>query len=104
MQVLSYAPLLSRADFERLHASDLYLGNQTVSGVECEGFKIADPRRKGKYRGESWFAPSLNFLLIRATTRLADGGEGTTLVKDLEPGKEPDPSLFRLPEDFKLEK
>lgn len=95
---------MSRADFERLHAADLSLGKQMVSGVECEGYKVADPRHKGKYRGEEWFAPSLNFLLIRYAGRLPDGGETTTLVKDLEPGKEPDPNLFRLPEGFKLEK
>jgi hypothetical protein len=95
---------ISRADFDKRHAADLSLGKQMVSGVECEGYKLADPRHKGKYRGEAWFAPTLNFLLVRYSARLSFGGTTTTLVKDLEPGKEPDPSLFRLPEGFKLVK
>lgn len=92
---------LSRADFERRHAADLFLGKQVVSGVECEGYKIADPRHKGKYKGEGWFAPSLNFMMVRYHGRLPDGGEISTLLQDIEPGKEPDPSFFRLPEGFK---
>jgi hypothetical protein len=96
-------PIL-RADFDTRHAADLSLGKQMVSGVECEGYKLADPRHKGKYRGEAWFAPSVDFLMVRYSARLPDGGTTTTLVKDLEPGKEPDPSLFRLPEGFKLVK
>jgi hypothetical protein len=91
----------SRADFERRHAADLFLGKQLVSGVECIGYKLADPRHKGKYSGEEWFAPSLNFLAVRYRGRLPDGGEISSLLKDLEPGKEPDPSFFRLPEGFK---
>ena len=95
---------ISRADFDRRHAANLSLGKQMVSGVECEGYKLADARHKGKYRGEAWFAPTLNFLLVRYSARLPFGGTTTTLVKDLEPGKEPDPSRFRLPEGFKLVK
>jgi hypothetical protein len=91
----------SRAGFEKEHAADLHLGKQVLSGVECEGYKIADPRHKGKYNGEAWYAPSLNFLTIRYFGRLAEGGKISFLVKDLEVGKEPDPSFFHLPEGFK---
>jgi len=90
-----------RPDFERRHASDLFLGKQIVSGVECEGYKIADQRHKGKYSGEGWYVPSLNFLMVRYHGRLPDGAEMSTLLQDIEPGKEPDPSFFRLPEGFK---
>lgn len=95
---------MSRADFDRRHAADLSLGKQMLSGVECEGYKLADPHHKGKYRGEEWFAPSLDFMVVRYSGRLPDGGETTVVVKDLEPGKEPDSSFFRLPEGFKLVK
>jgi hypothetical protein len=78
-----------------------FIGTQIVSGVECIGHKIADPRHKGKYRAEEWYAPSLNFLGVRYRGPLPNGGEVTTLFKDLEPGKEPDPSFSRLPEGFK---
>ena len=95
---------MSRADFDRRHAADLSLGKQIVAGVECEGYKLSDPRHKGKYRGEAWFAPSVDFLLVRYSGRLSSGAAVTLEVKDLEPGKEPDPSFFRLPEGFKLVK
>jgi hypothetical protein len=91
----------SRADFDRQHAADLFLGKQQVSGVECEGYKLADPRHKGKYRGEGWFAPSLSFLAVRYIHRLPNGRETTILVENLEPGKEPDPRFFILPKDFR---
>ena len=95
---------ISRANFDRRHAADVSLGKQIVSGVECEGYKLADPHHKGKYRGEAWFAPSVDFLMVRYSARLPGGGKVTTLVKDLEPSKEPDPSFFHLPEGFKLVK
>jgi hypothetical protein len=91
----------SRADFERRHAADRFLGKQMVSGVECEGYRIADPHHRGKYSGEEWFAPSLNFMAIQYRGRLPSGGEISTLLEDIKSGKEPDPSFFRLPEGFK---
>jgi hypothetical protein len=95
---------ISGADFDRRHTADLNLGKQMIAGVECVGYKVADPHHKGKYLEEKWFAPPLNFLLVRYRGRLPDGGERTLQVKDLEPGKEPDPSIFVLPQGFQLVK
>ena len=68
----------SRADFDKRHAADLSLGKQMVSGVECEGYKLADPRHKGKYHGEAWFAPSVDFLMIRSNAPSPGGGKITS--------------------------
>jgi hypothetical protein len=91
----------SRAVFDARHAGDLSLGKQILSGVECEGYKLADPHHNGKYNGEEWFAPSLNFLAVRYEGRPIDGRQISFVIKDLESGREPDPRFFVLPAGFK---
>jgi hypothetical protein len=93
---------MSPENFRKQHADDKVLGKATISGVECEGYGIHDPRHKGKYLSEVWYAPSLNYLVMKARARpTADQGQ-VSFVSDLQAGEEPDPSYFRLPAGFKV--
>ena len=94
-------PLL-RTAFDQHHAADVFLGVHVISGVECEGYRILNPRKKGKYLGEAWYAPSLNFLIVKSEGQAPDGGQVTKLLDDIHPSEEPDPKYFRLPEGFKI--
>ena len=37
-----------------------------VSGIECEGYMLHDPQREGKFVGEVWCAPALNFEPVKS--------------------------------------
>jgi hypothetical protein len=93
---------MSPQTFEQNRSQDKFLGKRIISGVECEGYAIHDPRRKGKYVSEVWFAPSLNYLAIETKRRVQGDQEVTARVEEIQIGKEPDPQYFRLPEGFKM--
>jgi hypothetical protein len=95
---------MTRDEFDKQHTIDDFLGKQVISGVECEGYRIHHSRKKKKNDPEAWFAPSLNFLVIKSQRRTSEGFDVVGLIDDLQPGKEPDPAFFRLPEGFKLVK
>jgi hypothetical protein len=95
---------MSPQAFEQYHSQDKFLGKQMISGVECEGYAIHDSRYKGKYVREVWCAPSLNYLVIESKSRFQGAQEVTTLVEELQAGKEPDPQYFRFPDGFKIAK
>ena len=94
----------SREVFEQKHTEDLPLGKQVISGVECEGYGIHDPKskKKKKFTGEAWYAPALNFVAVKTEGRTPDGGTVSTVLEDVRVGEEPEPGLFRIPEGFKL--
>jgi len=92
---------MSQQTFEQYRSQDTFLGKQTISGVECEGYAIHDARHKGKYVAEVWYAPSLNYLPVETKSRYQGDQWVTTRVEDIQIGKEPDPQYFRLPDRFK---
>jgi len=92
---------LSRTEFDARHVGDRFLGKKTLSGVDCEGYKVPDSHHEGTYSGEEWFAPSLDFMAVRFQGRLPSGEKITMMLKDIKTGKEPDPHYFVLPGGFK---
>jgi hypothetical protein len=93
---------MSQQTFEQYRSQDRFLGKQTISGVECEGYAIRDPRHKGKYVAEVWYAPSLNYLAVETKSRPQGDQWAATRVEEIQVGKEPDPQYFRLPDGFKM--
>ena len=93
---------MSPQAFEQYHSQDKSLGKQIISGVDCEGYAIHDPRHKGKYVAEVWYAPALNYLAIEARSGIHGNEKVTTRVEEIQAGKEPDPQCFSLPEGFKM--
>jgi hypothetical protein len=94
----------SPQEFGQHRSQDKFLGKKIISGMECEGYRIHDPRHKGKYLAEVWYAPSLNYLAIEAKSRIYGSQKVTTRVEEIQIGKEPDPQYFRLPDGFKMMK
>jgi hypothetical protein len=92
--------LLIRETFDQFHAGQESLGQRTIEGYECEGYRVPDPSWK-KHFAEVWYAPALNFLALLAKTQLRSGHEVTVQVTEMHAGKEPDPGYFRVPPDFK---
>jgi hypothetical protein len=95
---------ITRETFDGNHLGDEFLGKMLISGVECEGFKRSINHRKGWDDLEEWFAPSLDFFVVKAHGHLSHGNEVSILLSDIHVGQEPDPKYFRLPEGFKLVK
>jgi hypothetical protein len=93
---------MSQQTFEQYHSQDRFLGKQTISGVDCEGYAIHDPRHKGKYVAEVWYAPSLNYLAVETKSRYQGDQWVTARVEGIQVGKEPDPQYLRLPQGFKM--
>jgi hypothetical protein len=93
---------MSREAFNKRHRQDKFLGKKAVSGVECEGYKLHDPQREGKFLGEVWYAPALNFERVRSEHSFPGGGKTSSVMQDIQVGKEPEPQLFRIPEDFQF--
>jgi hypothetical protein len=52
--------------------------------------------------GEVWYAPALNFEPVRSEHSFPGGLKTSTVIQDIQVGKEPDPQLFRIPEDFQF--
>jgi len=96
---------MTREVFEKMHAQDVSLGHRVISGMACDGYLVRDEENASKaYRHERWYAPALNFLLIRSRVSNPDGSITTQALIDIHTGQEPDPVLFRFPEGFKVMK
>lgn len=93
---------MTREIFERTHAEDRRLGRKLISGIKCEGYRVRDPESKGKYRDEMWYAPDLNFLMVKSSSFPASGQVITVTLVDIQSGKDPDPNLFQIPAGFKV--
>jgi hypothetical protein len=91
----------SIGEFEKLRADDTLVGKETVSGLECVIYGIHDPKHKGKFVAQNWYAPSLNFLLIKTQARV-NGEDVGFLIDQIQAGKEPERQYFELPQDFKI--
>ena len=97
-----FAPTpMSQQVFEAEHSQDKFLGKKRMAGVECAGYALRDERRKGKYVAEMWYAPALAFLAVAAKSHFKGNQDITTLLEDIQPGKDPDPQFFTLPVDLK---
>jgi hypothetical protein len=93
------------ASFSSDMPQDRFVGKKTIAGVECLRWRMvwADSaaHAAGEPGGEMCFAPSLNFAPIEAVE--SDGAmESDTEVTSIQPGEEPDPKLFQLPEGFTM--
>ena len=86
-------------EFDKLHAGETYLGKQVISGVECEGYQVPVPKYK-KHFNETWYAPSLNFLVVRWTGYNPMKQKVETLLQNIQAGTEPDSTLFLVPSGF----
>lgn len=74
------------------------LGEKVISGVQCIGWRVV--RSTGRTT-EIWYAPSLNYLTVSATIIDTNQNEETDLVMvTLEPGRQPAPQYFEIPQDF----
>jgi hypothetical protein len=91
---------LTRGEFDQARKGEKFIGKKVISGLECEGFQTPT-RFSKKYVNETWYAPSLNFMVIKATVYVNRLNRFEVLFKDFKIGTEPDPSLFRLPEGLK---
>ena len=96
---MSITPL-NREQFDQAHKGETFLGKKIISGVDCEGYQ-SHARFSKKYFNETWYAPSLNFLVVKAVTHNSPDQALQVSLEDLRVGAEPDPSLFRLPEGFR---
>lgn len=95
---------MARKVFEGFHSGDKYLGKKRLGSLECEGYALRDERRRNKYVAEMWYAPSLAFLAVAAKTHFKGDQDVTTLLEDIQPGKDPDPQFFTVPVDLKAVK
>ena len=92
---------ITRLQFDAARKGETPLGRQTISGVDCEGFRVPAPKFK-KQDDETWYAPSLNFVVVRSTHHSEKRQLVTTQFEDIRVGVEPDPAIFRLPDGFKV--
>ncbi|HEV2381722.1 MAG TPA: hypothetical protein VG206_18280 [Terriglobia bacterium] len=92
---------MSRKVFEAFHSEDRYLGKKRLGSLECEGYALRDERRRNKYVAEMWYAPSLAFLAVAAKSHFKGDQDVTTLLEDIQPGKDPDPQFFTVPVNLK---
>lgn len=90
----------TRDEFDKSRAGEEFLGKLVISGIECEGYRVPAPHFK-KHFNETWYAPSLNFLVIRSSGYNTQKQQVETLLEDLRTGIEPDPNFFRLPSGFR---
>jgi len=90
-------------EFRQQLRSAQSLGTKVISGVECEGYKIA-PSETGRTEGEMWVAPSLNFLPVQhRIIDHANGAEILIVLEEIHAGVDPDPGLFSVPEGFTVQ-
>ncbi len=78
-----------------------YLGRQVISGLECEGYILTTA--DGTEAIPTWFAPSLNFMVVKAVIRPAPDQEHIMILDKIRVGEEPDPKLFQIPDGFVVE-
>ena len=74
-----------------------YLGTKTIDGIECVGYMVSESVDQST---PTWFAPSLNFAILQVTLHPRPDVELVLSLEDIRVGEEPDPNLFRIPEDF----
>jgi hypothetical protein len=85
------------------------LGGQTIDGVYAEGTRITHVIPAGTMGNdrdismvtETWRSPDLK-IDVRSTTTDPRSGERTTEIKSLSRA-EPDPALFQVPSDYKVQ-
>ena len=97
----AFAPMSPQV-FERFHSQDKFLGQKTLGGLDCEGYALRDEPRRNKYVAEMWYAPSLAYLAVAAKSHFKGDQDITTMLEDIQPGKNPDPQFFTPPVDLKL--
>jgi hypothetical protein len=92
----------SRQEFDKARAGETFLGKQVISGIECEGYQAPAPHFKKQFN-ETWYAPSLNFFVVRSRYIGSSGQKQQveTLLEDIHVGLVPDPILFSLPTGFR---
>jgi len=90
----------TREEFDKARAGEEFLGKQVISGIECEGYQAPAPNYK-KHFNETWYAPSLNFLVIRSTRYNPMKQQVKILLHTIRAGTEPSPIFFRLPSSFR---
>lgn len=93
---------MSREVFERTHAHDRRLGRKVISRIECEGYRLRNSGSQEKYNDEMWYAPGLNYLVVKSLTFGATRKVTTVTLVDIQSGKDPDPKLFQIPAGFKV--
>ena len=76
-----------------------HLGTKEIDGLGCVGYEITTDRGIS----EKWFAPELNFAVIRNIIPFGPDSHVESSLTDIRRvGEEPDPKFFRIPEDFKM--
>jgi hypothetical protein len=93
---------MSREVFEASHSQDKFLGRKRLAELDCEGYALRDERRRDKYVAEMWYAPSLAFLPVAAKSHFKGNQDISTMLENIEPGKDPDPLYFTLPVNLKV--
>lgn len=63
---------------------------------------LHDPQREGKFVGEVWCAPALNFEPVKSEDSFSKRLKMSTVIEEIQGGKEPDPQLFRIPAGFQF--
>jgi hypothetical protein len=91
------------ASFSSSMPQDRFIGKKTIAGVECLQWRMVSAdslvHTAGEPGGEMCFAPSLNFAPIESVD--SDGAmESQMEVTSIQPGQDPDPKLFQLPDGF----
>ena len=69
-------------------------------GIECEGCRVHDPQREGKFWVKSGIHAVLNFEPVRSEYSFPDGLKTSKVIEDIQVGEEQAPQLFAVPEDF----
>jgi hypothetical protein len=93
------------AAFSSNMPQDRFLQKKTIAGVECLQWQMLSANSvdgaASEPGGEMCFAPSLNFAPIESVT--SDGAmESDVEVTSIQPGQEPDPKFFQLPDGFPM--
>jgi hypothetical protein len=79
---------------------DEKLPPQMIAGVVAQGQRLHLVMGGAHVIEETWYSPELK-VQVKSYTDDPRMGQYSTIVSDLE-RKEPDPSLFRIPDDFKV--
>lgn len=93
------------ASFHARMPKNQFIGRKTIDGIECEGWRMnwgaSVVHPGGGNAGETWVAPSLNFVPLEAVIN-DNGLEVDLQVTAIQPGREPDPSLLQIPAGFSV--
>jgi hypothetical protein len=92
----------TEAMFRQIHPQGTSIGKKTVSGVECEEYSVPSKDPSGP-PATMCFAPSMNFLPLEAKfPEPTQNAEVVMRLEGIEYGREPDPTLFVVPEGFEV--